>query len=108
MSEDLAGALIQRLLPVEAAIWHLRLYIAGQSSRSLCAFDNLTALCNEYLAGQYELEIIDLIEHPEAARRDDIVAIPTLVRTNPAPHFKIIGDLSDRDRVVSSLRMDAV
>jgi circadian clock protein KaiB len=94
-------------MPLRPATWHLRLYIAGQSPRSLCAFDNLTILCDEHLAGRYEIEVVDLVEHPEAARIDDIVAIPTLVRADPPPHYKVIGDLSNRARVVASLHMDA-
>ena len=76
-------------------MWHLRLYVAGQSPKSLRAFATLTELCEEHLAGHYEIEVVDLAEHPDQARSDDILAIPTLVRRLPEPLRKIIGDLSD-------------
>jgi circadian clock protein KaiB len=85
--------------------WHLRLYIAGQSPKSLRAFANLKALCEEYLPGRHTIEVIDLIEQPALAREDDILAIPTLVRHLPAPLRKIRGDLSNRERVLSALRL---
>jgi circadian clock protein KaiB len=87
-------------------IWHLRLYVAGASPKSLKAFANLRELCEEHLAGRYEIEIVDLVERPLLARSDDIVAIPTLVRSLPAPMRKIIGDLSNTDRVLLSLEVD--
>ena len=83
--------------------WDLRLYVAGQSPKSLAALSNLTALCERYLAGRYTIEVLDLIEHPSLARRDDILAIPTLVRSLPSPLRKFIGDLSDAERVMSGL-----
>src|ERR1700689_3328727 len=86
-------------------VWYLCLYIAGQSPRSLRAFANLKRLCEERLPGRYEIEIIDLVEHPSLARTDDILAIPTLVLRLPAPERKIIGDLSNTERVVSGLRL---
>ena len=92
--------------PTDAEVWHLRLYVAGQSPKSLRAFANLTELCEEHLAGRYEIEIIDLVEHPALARSDDILAIPTLVRRLPAPLRKIIGDLSDTERVLVGLRLE--
>jgi circadian clock protein KaiB len=96
-------------LPVPAPedVWYLRLYIAGQSPKSLRAFANLKMLCEEHLAGRYELEIIDLVEQPALARNDDILAIPTLVRRLPVPLRKIIGDLSNTERVLVSLRLEA-
>lgn len=87
--------------------WHLRLYVAGQSPKSLFAFANLKQLCEEHLAGRYEIEVIDLAEHPSLARTDDILAIPTLVRRLPAPFRKIIGDLSDEERVLIGLRLES-
>jgi circadian clock protein KaiB len=87
-------------------MWQLRLYVAGQSPKSLRAFANLKALCEEHLAGRYEIEIIDLVEHPSLARSDDILAIPTLVRHLPEPLRKIIGDLSNTERVLVGLRLD--
>jgi circadian clock protein KaiB len=86
-------------------IWRLCLYVAGQSPKSLRAFANLKELCDEHLPGRYEIEVIDLIEHPALARSDDILAIPTLVRRLPAPLRKIIGDLSDTERVLVGLRL---
>jgi circadian clock protein KaiB len=89
----------------EAELWYLRLYVAGQSPKSLRAFANLKNLCEEHLAGHYEIEIIDLVEYPTLARGDDILAIPTLVRRLPEPLRKIIGDLSDTERVLQGLRL---
>ena len=89
----------------EDETWHLRLYVAGQSPKSLYAFANLKTLCEEHLAGHYEIEVIDLLEHPGRARDDDILAIPTLVRRLPAPLRMIIGDLSDTERVLIGLRL---
>jgi circadian clock protein KaiB len=83
--------------------WHVRLYVAGQSPKSLRASANLKALCEEHLTGRYQIEIIDLIERPSQARIDDILAIPTLVRHSPPPPLKIRGDLSDRERVLAAL-----
>ena len=91
----------------ETEVWHLRLYVAGQSPKSLRAFVNLTELCEEHLPGRHEIEVIDLMEHPGLARRDDILAIPTLVRRLPAPLRKIIGDLSDTERVLVGLRLQS-
>lgn len=91
----------------EREMWYLRLYVAGQSPRSLSAYANLSALCEEHLAGRYEIEVIDLLEDPARAQADDIVALPTLVRRLPAPLRKIIGDLSNTDRVLVGLRLQA-
>ncbi len=86
-----------------AKLWRLRLYVAGQSPKCLAAFANLKKICEEHLAGEYEIEIIDLLEHPHLARGDQILAIPTLVRKLPAPMRKIIGDLSNTERVLVGL-----
>jgi circadian clock protein KaiB len=86
-------------------VWCLRLYVAGQSPRSLRAIANLKSLCEEHLAGRYDIEVIDLVEQPALARSDDILAIPTLVRLVPVPLRKIIGDLSDTERVLIGLRI---
>jgi circadian clock protein KaiB len=91
----------------QSVVWHLRLYVAGQSPKSLQASANLRTLCEEHLEEHYEIEIIDLVEHPELARSDDIVAIPTLVRRIPAPLRKIIGDLSNTERVLVGLQLRA-
>jgi circadian clock protein KaiB len=92
-------------VPAGGEVWRLRLYIAGQSPKSLRAFANLKTLCEEHLPGRYEIEIIDLVEQPALARSDDIVAIPTLVRRLPMPLRKIIGDLSNTERVLIGLRL---
>lgn len=87
--------------------WSLQLYVAGQSPRSLRAVANLKTLCEEHLSGRYEIEIIDLVVHPELAQSNDIIALPTLVRRLPEPIRRIIGDLSDADRVLISIKSDA-
>jgi len=84
-------------------IWRLRLYVAGQTPKSLKAFANLKQICEEHLAGKYQIEIIDLLVNPQLARGDQILAIPTLVRKLPEPVRKIIGDLSDTERVLVGL-----
>jgi circadian clock protein KaiB len=83
--------------------WILRLYVAGQTAKSITAFTNLKRICEEHLAGQYRIEIIDLIKNPQLAAGDQIVAIPTLVRQLPEPMRKIIGDLSNTERVLVGL-----
>lgn len=83
--------------------WHLRLYIAGQTGKSITAFANLKKLCDTHLAGRYEIEVIDLLQNPKLAAGDQILAIPTLVRNLPAPVKKIIGDLSNEPRVLVGL-----
>ena len=84
-------------------LWELRLYVAGQTPKSLAAFANLKRICEEHLAGEYAIEIIDLMENPKLAQRDQVIAIPTLVRKLPQPIRKIIGDLSNTDRVLVGL-----
>jgi circadian clock protein KaiB len=83
--------------------WWLRLYVAGQTPRSLAAFQNLKRICDEHLKGEYDIEIIDLLKNPQLAKGDQIIAIPTLVRNLPPPVKKIIGDLSSTDRVLIGL-----
>jgi circadian clock protein KaiB len=87
----------------DGARWNLRLYVAGQTPRSLTAFKNLKEICEEYLKGEYHIEVVDLMENPTLARGDQILAIPTLVRKLPQPIRKIIGDLSNTDRVLVGL-----
>lgn len=84
-------------------LWRLRLYVAGQTPKSVAAFSNLKQICETHLDGRYRIEVIDLIERPELSRGDQILAIPTLVRKLPQPVRKIIGDLSDTDRVLVGL-----
>ena len=81
----------------------LRLYVAGQTPKSVSAFANLKRFCEQHLGDQYRIEIIDLIENPQLARPDEIVAVPTLVRRLPPPVKKIIGDLSNSERVLIGL-----
>ncbi len=83
--------------------WRLRLYVAGQTPKSLAALANLRTLCEERLAGQYTIEVIDLFETPQLAAGDQILAVPTLVRKLPTPVKKIIGDLSNKERVLVGL-----
>jgi circadian clock protein KaiB len=83
--------------------WQLRLYVAGQTPKCLRAFVNLKKICEEHLAGQYDIEIVDLLERPQLAEGDQILAIPTLVRKLPEPMRKIIGDLSNTERVLVGL-----
>ena len=87
----------------DSAIWRLRLYVAGQTPKSMKALSNLKTLCETHLAGSYEIEVVDLIENPKLAAGDQILAIPTLVRRLPEPVRKIIGDLSDEQRVLVGL-----
>jgi circadian clock protein KaiB len=82
----------------------LRLYVAGQTPKSLTAFANLRKICETHLAGRCEIEVIDLLERPQLARGDEIIAVPTLVRRLPEPIKKLIGDLSDTDRVLVGLQ----
>ena len=84
-------------------VWQLRLYVAGQTPKCATAFANLKKLCEEHLAGQYRIEVIDLLQNPTLARGDQILAIPTLVRKLPEPMKKIIGDLSNTERVLVGL-----
>jgi circadian clock protein KaiB len=83
--------------------WELRLYVAGQTPKSVLAFANLKKICEEHLAGQYHIEVIDLLKQPQLASGDQILAIPTLVRKLPSPIKKIIGDLSNTERVLVGL-----
>ena len=83
--------------------WKLRLYVAGQTPKSLAAFDNLKRICELHLAGRYRIEVVDLLQNPTLARGDQILALPTLVRQLPPPVKKIIGDFSNTERVLVGL-----
>jgi circadian clock protein KaiB len=83
--------------------YHLRLYVAGQTIKSITALTNLKRVCEEHLAGRYEIEVIDLLKNPQLAAGDQILAIPTLVRRLPEPLKRIIGDLSNTDKVLVGL-----
>lgn len=86
-----------------SALWELRLYVAGMTPTSIRAFENLKRLCEEHLQGIYEIQVIDLLERPTLASGDQIIAVPTLVRRLPTPVKKIIGDLSNAERVLVGL-----
>jgi circadian clock protein KaiB len=88
--------------------WTLRLYVAGKTARAVRAFENLEKLCEEHLAGKYSIEVIDLLKNPQLARGDQIIAVPTLVRKLPKPVRKIIGDLSNKERVLVGLDLRPV
>jgi circadian clock protein KaiB len=83
--------------------WNLRLYVAGKTPRAIMAFENLERICEEHLAGKYTIEVIDLLKNPQLAKGDQIIAVPTLVRRLPEPVRKIIGDLSDKEKVLVGL-----
>jgi circadian clock protein KaiB len=93
---------------VEIESWQLRLYVAGQTPKSLTAFANLKRLCEEHLAGRYEIEVIDLVKKPQLAQNDQILAIPTLVRKLPEPIKRIIGDLSNMERVMVGMDLKPI
>lgn len=95
----------KKLPPRDSAveITELRLYVAGQTPKSLTALANLKRICNEHLEGKYRIEVIDLMKNPQLAQGDQILAIPTLVRSLPVPIRKIIGDLSNTERVLVGL-----
>ncbi len=95
----------KRVKAARPKTFKLRLYVAGQTPKSIRAFANLTVLCDEHLKGRYQIEVIDLLEHPEMARGDQIVAIPTLVIKLPQAVQRIIGDLSNTDRVLVGLAL---
>ena len=94
---------VQRRHQNKDEVWELRLYVAGQTPRSLAALSNLKIICEEHLKGKYHIEIVDLLQNPKLAKGDQILAIPTLVRQLPPPLKKIIGDLSDTERVLVGL-----
>ena len=85
--------------------WELRLYVAGATPKCLAAFSHLKQICEEHIPGQYHIEVIDLLQNPQLAEGDEIVAIPTLVRKLPPPIRKIIGDLSDTERTLIGLQV---
>ncbi len=86
-----------------AKLWQLRLYVAGQTPKSLTAFSNLKKICEDHLKGRYRIEVLDLLEQPQLAKGDQILASPTLVRKLPQPVRKILGDLSNTERVLVGL-----
>jgi circadian clock protein KaiB len=92
-------------LPQENELWEMKLYIAGKSAKSLLAISNLQKICEEFLQGRYRIEVIDLVEHPHIARKDQIIAVPTLVKKLPLPFKQIIGDLSNQEKVLIGLEI---
>ena len=92
-----------RAKPADPDLWKLRLYVAGQTPKSLTAFANLKKLCENHLKGRYRIEVIDLLEQPHLSKGDQILAIPTVVRKLPKPVRTIIGNLSDTERVLVGL-----
>jgi circadian clock protein KaiB len=95
----------ERNEPGANEVWQLRLYVAGQTPRSVAAFANLKRICEEHLAGRYNIEVVDLVKHPQLAAGDQILAIPTLVRKLPQPLRKIVGDLRDTERALVGLQI---
>ena len=91
--------------PVATEQWELRLYVAGQTPKSVAAFTNLKKLCEEHLAGRYKIEVIDLLKEPQLAAGDQILAIPTLVRKLPEPLRRIVGDLRNTERTLVGLNI---
>ena len=87
----------------EGKKWQLRLYVAGQTPKCIAAFENLKKYCEEHLKGEYSIEVIDLLQNPQLAEGDQILAIPTLVRKVPEPLRRIIGDLSNQEKVLVGL-----
>lgn len=91
--------------PSGEEFWELRLYVAGQTARAIAAFTNLKKICEEHLQGKYRIEVINLLKNPQLAKGDQILAVPTLVRSLPEPVRKIIGDLSNTERVLVGLNL---
>src|SRR6202789_447697 len=89
----------------EGEVWQVSLYVAGQTPRSVAAFANLKRICEDNLAGRYNIEVVDLVKHPQLAAGDQILAIPTLVRKLPQPLRKIVGDLRDTERALDGLQL---
>lgn len=92
----------------QKTIWKLRLYVTNETPRCLAAYSKLKAICEHHLAGMYQIEVIDLFENPESSRGDQILAVPTLVRRFPGPARRVIGDLSNTERVLAGLALPAV
>jgi circadian clock protein KaiB len=92
-----------KVRPFKPPVWELRLYVAGMTPTSIRAFENLKKLCEEHMHGAYKIQVVDLLERPTLARGDQIIAVPTLVRRLPTPVKKIIGDLSNTERVLVGL-----
>ena len=102
MEEQIAGAKEVQLNP---DVWDLRLYVAGHTEKSVAAIENLRRICEEHLPGRYKIDVIDLLQNPQLASGDQIVAIPTLVRKLPNPVKRVIGDLSNTERTLVGLQL---
>jgi len=105
MTENLQALTGNDQAPETGEKWLLRLYVAGRTPKCVAALENLKRFCAEHMAGRYEIEVVDLLENPRLAKDDQIVAIPTLVRKLPEPLKKIIGNLSDTERMLVGLDM---
>ena len=92
-------------IDLDPEVWELRLYVAGQTPKSVAALANLERICDEHLPGRYKIEVVDLLKQPQLARGDQIVALPTLVRKLPNPMRKIIGDLSNTEKTLVGLQI---
>src|SRR5574338_1037553 len=103
MEEMMATSKSQTRAKGDSKVYGLRLYVAGQTPKSLTAFANLKEICEEHLTGQYHIEVIDLLKKPQLASEDQILAIPTLVRKLPKPIKRIVGDLSNTEHVLVGL-----
>ena len=107
-SRSQKSSVVKKNKPLTDEFWKMRLYVAGQSARSLAAIANLRRICDTHMPGRFTIDVIDLMRNPELAKDDQIVAIPTLVRKLPEPARRIIGDLSATDKVLLSLELSVV
>lgn len=107
MSDEPGSMMSEGVAPDGGEPWRLRLYVAGRSPKCVAALENLRRFCEERMPGQYEIEVVDLLENPRLAKDDQIVAIPTLVRRLPEPLRRIIGDLSNAERMLVGLDLKA-
>lgn len=105
MIESSKMMMAQQPIDLDPDVWELRLYVAGQTAKSVTAIANLQRLCDEHLPGRYKIEVVDLLKQPQLARGDQIVALPTLVRKLPNPVRKIIGDLSNVEKTLVGLQL---
>ena len=95
----------ETVVQLDPDVWELRLYVAGQTAKSVAAIANLQRICDEHLPGRYKIEVVDLLKQPQLARGDQIIALPTLVRKLPNPMRKIIGDLSNTEKTLVGLQI---
>jgi circadian clock protein KaiB len=107
-SRSRKSPVVKNAKPQTKDSWMMRLYVAGQSAKSLAAIENLRRICDTHMSGRCTIEVVDLMRNPERAKADQIVAIPTLIRKLPEPARRIIGDLSATDKVLMSLELTVV